>query len=47
MSQNGGPVLEIKKVGKTYGTGAKATRAIGDVSFSVEDREVVCVVGPS
>lgn len=47
MSQNGGPVLEIKKVGKTYGTGAKATRAIGDVSFSVEDREFVCVVGPS
>jgi NitT/TauT family transport system ATP-binding protein len=47
MSQNGGPVLEIKKVGKTYGTGAKATRAIEDVSFSVEDREFVCVVGPS
>jgi NitT/TauT family transport system ATP-binding protein len=47
MSQNGGPVLEITNLAKTYGTGAKATRAIADVSFSVADREFVCVVGPS
>jgi NitT/TauT family transport system ATP-binding protein len=47
MSQNGGPVLEIRNLTKTYGTGAKATRAIADVSFSVADREFVCVVGPS
>lgn len=47
MSQNGGPVLEIRNLAKTYGTGAKATRAIADVSFSVADREFVCVVGPS
>jgi NitT/TauT family transport system ATP-binding protein len=40
-------VLEIKGLGKTYGTGAKATHAIADVSFSVADREFVCVVGPS
>jgi NitT/TauT family transport system ATP-binding protein len=47
MSQNGGPVLDIRNLTKTYGTGAKATRAIADVSFSVADREFVCVVGPS
>jgi NitT/TauT family transport system ATP-binding protein len=47
MSRNGGPLLEIRQVGKTYGTGGKATRAIEDVSFSVSDREFVCVVGPS
>jgi NitT/TauT family transport system ATP-binding protein len=40
-------MLEIRSLGKTYGTGAKATHAIGDVSFAVEDREFVCVVGPS
>ena len=40
-------MLEIKQLGKTYGTGPKATHAIGDVSFTVEDREFVCVVGPS
>src|SRR3954464_9067290 len=40
-------MLEIRGLGKTYGTGPKATHAIGDVSFSVEDREFVCVVGPS
>jgi NitT/TauT family transport system ATP-binding protein len=43
----GGGVLEIKSLGKTYGSGAKATHAVGDVSFGVEEREFVCVVGPS
>ena len=47
MSTNGDTALEIRRVEKTYGTGAKATRAIQDVSFSVADREFVCVVGPS
>ena len=32
---------------KTYGAGAKATRAIADVSLTVEDGEFLCVVGPS
>src|SRR5919109_5394458 len=40
-------MLEIKKLGKTYGAGAKATHAIGAVSFDVGDGEFVCVVGPS
>ena len=40
-------MLEIRSLGKTYGAGAKATHAIGNVSFTVEDREFVCVVGPS
>jgi len=47
MSKGGGQVLEIKKLGKTYGTGERATHAIADVSFAVEDGEFVCVVGPS
>src|ERR671936_165754 len=40
-------MLEIKGLAKTYGTGAKATHAVGDVSFTVESGEFVCVVGPS
>jgi NitT/TauT family transport system ATP-binding protein len=40
-------VLEIKHLGKTYGSGEKETHAVGDVSFTVEDGEFVCVVGPS
>jgi NitT/TauT family transport system ATP-binding protein len=40
-------MLEIKRLGKTYGSGAKATHAVADVSFAVEEREFVCVVGPS
>ena len=40
-------MLEISGLGKTYGAGAKATHAIGDLSFTVEEGEFVCVVGPS
>ena len=40
-------MLEIEHLGKTYGSGEKATEAIRDVSFTVEDGEFVCVVGPS
>jgi len=40
-------MLEIRNLSKTYGSDAKATRAIEDVSFTVGDREFVCVVGPS
>ena len=40
-------MLEIRSLGKTYGSGERATHAIGHVSFSVEERELVCVVGPS
>ena len=40
-------LLEIEGLGKTYGEGANATHAIGDVSFTLSEREFVCVVGPS
>ncbi|MGD9987271.1 ABC transporter ATP-binding protein [Pseudonocardia sp.] len=40
-------VLEVCGLQKTYGSGARATVAIGDVSFDVAKEEFVCVVGPS
>src|ERR1041385_4535580 len=40
-------MLEITHLAKTYGSGEKATRALQDVAFVVEDGEFVCVVGPS
>jgi NitT/TauT family transport system ATP-binding protein len=40
-------MLEIRNLGKTYGTGANATHAVGNVTFSIEEGEFVCVVGPS
>jgi NitT/TauT family transport system ATP-binding protein len=40
-------MLDIRGLSKTYGSGPKATHAIGDVSFTVLDGEFVCVVGPS
>ena len=40
-------MLEVRHLGKTYGTGEKATQAVGDLSLTVEEGEFVCVVGPS
>jgi NitT/TauT family transport system ATP-binding protein len=40
-------LLEIKHLGKTYGEGETATRAIGDITFGIDEKEFVCVVGPS
>ena len=40
-------MLEIRNLGKTYGTGATATHAVGNVTFSIEEGEFLCVVGPS
>ena len=44
---NNAQMLEIDGLSKTYGSGAGATHAIADVSFSVAEGELVCVVGPS
>src|SRR6476619_8605749 len=40
-------MLEIKNLGTTYGTGPNATHAVGNVTFSIEEGEFLCVVGPS
>lgn len=40
-------MLEVIGVSKTYGQGDRATHAIGEVTFTVDDGEFVCVVGPS
>ena len=40
-------VLEVKGVGKSYGSGPGASVAISDVSFAVGEGEFVSIVGPS
>lgn len=40
-------MLEIRHVRKTYVRGSQVVDAVGDVSFEVRARELVCVVGPS
>ncbi|MDA0172558.1 ABC transporter ATP-binding protein [Solirubrobacter taibaiensis] len=40
-------MLKVSHLSKTYGSGEKATHAIGDLSFEVEAGEFVCIVGPS
>lgn len=39
--------LEVTGLSKTYGSGEKAVHAIGELTFSVEPGEFVCIVGPS
>lgn len=38
------PILEVKQVSKVYGS---ATKALNDVSFTVEEGEFVSIIGPS
>jgi NitT/TauT family transport system ATP-binding protein len=40
-------MLAIKNLGKTYGSGANATHAVGNISFEISEGEFACVVGPS
>ena len=40
-------MLEINRLGKTYGVGNKATHAVGVITLTVEAGEFACVVGPS
>ena len=39
--------LEVTHLSKTYGEGAAAVPAIGDLTFTVRPGEFVCIVGPS
>jgi NitT/TauT family transport system ATP-binding protein len=41
------PVLEVRDLGVTYGSGPGAVMAIRELSFSVDLGEFVCIVGPS
>ena len=41
------PLLAVAGLGHTYGTGATAHRALGEVSFTVAPGELLSVVGPS
>lgn len=41
------PVLEVRDLGVTYGSGSDAVEAIRELSFAVQQGEFVCIVGPS
>ena len=40
-------MLEIRELGKSYGSGDKVTHALRSISFAIGEGELVCVVGPS
>src|SRR3989337_1594837 len=40
-------MLKVDHLSKTYGGGADAVEAIGDLSFEIKEKEFVCIVGPS
>src|ERR671918_809480 len=40
-------MLKVDQLSKTYGEGANAVEAIGDLNFEIKEKEFVCIVGPS
>lgn len=40
-------MLDVTGISHTYGSGAKAHTALGEITFTVEKGEIVCIVGPS
>ena len=40
-------MLDVLELGHTYGSGATAHKAIEEITFQVEEGEIVCIVGPS
>ncbi|HVW18120.1 MAG TPA: ABC transporter ATP-binding protein [Solirubrobacteraceae bacterium] len=46
-TREGAAVLEARGLGVTYGSGASAVHAVGDLTFEIRQGEFVCIVGPS
>jgi NitT/TauT family transport system ATP-binding protein len=40
-------MLEVENLKKTYGDGAAGVEAIGNLTFTIGENELVCIVGPS
>jgi NitT/TauT family transport system ATP-binding protein len=40
-------MLDVTGISHTYGSGSKAHTALGEITFTVEKGEIVCIVGPS
>ena len=40
-------ILRVENLTKTYGTGANTVNAVDDVSLTVEQGEMVAIMGPS
>jgi NitT/TauT family transport system ATP-binding protein len=40
-------MLDVTGISHTYGSGAKTHTALGEITFTVEKGEIVCIVGPS
>jgi NitT/TauT family transport system ATP-binding protein len=47
VRSNGQAILTVENLSKTYGTGEKAVRAIGSLTFEVNAGEFMSIVGPS
>lgn len=47
MADAAQPILIVEHLAKSFGEGSKTVEAIADLSFSVGEREFLCVVGPS
>ncbi|HKZ15381.1 MAG TPA: hypothetical protein VJL81_16205 [Solirubrobacterales bacterium] len=45
--KSGAPLLEARDLTRAFGSGATAVQALRDVSLTVEEGEMVAIMGPS
>jgi peptide/nickel transport system ATP-binding protein len=44
---NGYPLIELRHIGRTFRVGNKIVKAVDDISFGINEGEIVCLVGES
>ena len=47
MTMTGGPKIQIRRVSKAFGAGARAMPALAEIDLDVAEHELVCLLGPS
>lgn len=47
MEDSPGVILEVDHLARSFGEGSRSVAAIADLTFSVGEREFLCIVGPS
>jgi oligopeptide/dipeptide ABC transporter ATP-binding protein len=41
------PIIELRNITKTFGSGGEKVTAVDDISLEIQEREIVCLVGES
>src|SRR3989344_9051739 len=47
MNKNSGPIIQVRELGKVYGSDGVETPALRGISFDIREGEFVAIMGPS